>query len=87
MIILYQRTHLTLLTTVMRERVKESKTTINWFKANHLIVNPKKFQPMLVSKRKNTMPVDFTYYNNNVDIKPKNSVKLLGVTLDKKTKF
>ena len=31
---------------------KEFQTTINWLKANHMIVNPNKFQAMLVSKRK-----------------------------------
>ena len=31
---------------------EESQTTKNCLKANHMIVNPKKFQVMLVSKRK-----------------------------------
>ena len=52
-----------------------------------MIVNPKKFQTMLVSKRKNTTPEDLTIIINDVDIKPNNSVKLLGITLDKKLNF
>ena len=56
---------------------EESQTTLNWLKANHMIVNPKKFQAMLVSKRKNTIPNDLTISINDVDIKPNNSVKLL----------
>ena len=66
---------------------KESQTTIDWLKASHMIVNPKEFQAMLVSKRKNTIPEDLTTYINDVDIKPKNSVKLLGITLDNKLNF
>ena len=59
---------------------EESQTTINWLKASHIIVNPKKFQAMLVSKRKNIIPEDLTISINDVDIKPNNSVKLLGIT-------
>ena len=40
--------------------IEGSQTTINWFKANHMIKNPKKFQAMLVSK-KNTIPEDLTF--------------------------
>ena len=42
---------------------------------------------MLVSKRKNTIPEDLTISINDVDIKPNNSVKLLGITLDNKLNF
>ena len=56
-------------------------------KQNHMIVNPNKFQAVLVSKRKNTIPEDLTISINDVDIKPNNSVKLLGITLDNKLNF
>ena len=52
-----------------------------------MIVNPKKFQAMLVSKRKNTIPEDLTVCINDVDIKPKNSFNLLGITSDNKLNF
>ena len=52
-----------------------------------MIVNPKKFQTMLVSKRKNTMPEDLTISINDVDIKPNNWVRLLEITLDSKLNF
>ena len=42
---------------------------------------------MLVSKRKNTIPEDLTISINDVGIKPKNSVKLLELTLDNKLNF
>ena len=63
--------------------IEESQiTTINWLKANNMIVNSNKFQDILVSKRKSTIPEDLTICINDVDIKPKNSVKRLGITLD-----
>ena len=52
-----------------------------------MIVNPKKFQATLVLRRKNTLPEDLTISINDVDIKPNDSVKLLGITLDNKTKL
>ena len=52
-----------------------------------MIVNPKKFQAMLVSKRKNTIPEDLTISINGVEIKANNLVKLLGITLDNKLYF
>ena len=61
-----------------------SQTTLIWLKANYMIVNPKRFQAMLVSKRKNTIPEDLTISIYDVDIKPNNSVKFLGITLDNK---
>ena len=65
----------------------EESQTINWLKTNHMIVNPKKFQAMLVSKRKNIIPEDLTICISDIDIKLKNSVKLLGITLDNKLNF
>ena len=67
--------------------IEESQTSINWLKANHIIVNPKKFQVMSVSTRKNNIPEDLTISVNDANIKPNNSVKLLGITLDNKINF
>ena len=50
--------------------IEESQTTINWLKVNHMIVNSKKLQAMLVLKRKNTIPEDLTININDADIKP-----------------
>ena len=52
-----------------------------------MIVNPKKSQAMLTSNRKNTIPEDLTISIIDVDIKPNNSIKLLGITLDSKLNF
>ena len=42
---------------------------------------------MLVSKRKKILPKDLTDGINDVDIKPKNSFKILGISLDNKLNF
>ena len=50
-------------------------------------LNPIKFQAMLVSKRQNIIPEELTICISDVDIKSKNSVKLLEITLDNKLSF
>ena len=67
--------------------IEESQTTINWIKANHIIVNQKNIKQCSYQKEKNTISEDLTISINNVDIKPKNSVKLLVVTLDNNLNF
>ena len=52
-----------------------------------MIVNPNKFQAMLVSKNKNTISENLTIYINDVDIRPMDSVKLLWITVDNKLNF
>ena len=42
-----------------------------------MIVNPKKIQEMLALKRKSTIMEDLTICINDVDMKPKNSIKFL----------
>ena len=56
--------------------IEETQTSISWLKANHMMVNPKNFEAMLASKRKNTIPEETS-----------NSVKLLEITLDNKVNF
>ena len=55
---------------------KESQTTRTWLKVNHMIVNPKKIQVMLVFKRKTIVTLDLAISSSDVDIKPENSIKL-----------
>ena len=52
-----------------------------------MIVNPKQSQAMLLSKRKDTILQYLTICINDVVIKTKNSVRLLGITLDNKLNF
>ena len=55
---------------------KESKTAVGWFNQNKMIVNPDKFQAMLLEKR-NGNNQSFLQINNQT-IKTTNSVKLLS---------
>ena len=88
MIMPYQRTYMTLtLHLTLGILIEESQTIINLLKANHTIVKSEQSQAILVSKRKNTIPEDLTICINDGDIKQKNLVKLLGITLDNKLNF
>ena len=52
-----------------------------------MIVNPKKFQVMFISKKKNALPRNVKPQINNIEITSQPSVKLLGVTIDNELKF
>ena len=62
--------------------IEESQTTMNCVKDNNMIVNPKKFQTVLVLKTKNTIPEDLNICINDVNMKLQNSVKILRITLN-----
>ena len=64
---------------------KECETAINWFKINNMIVNPDKFQSMIISSNteQSNTPVEI----NGVSLTPKSSVKLLGIEIDNKLNF
>ena len=51
---------------------KENEVAIKWFSDNNMTVNPKKFQAIII---------------NNVEIKSKESVSLLGIEIDNKLNF
>ena len=40
---------------VIENLTHESQETINWLKLNQMIVTPKKFQAMFISKKENTL--------------------------------
>ena len=65
----------------------ESQETIDWLKLNQMIVNPKKFQAMFISKKKNALPRNLKLQINNKEIALQPSVELLGVTIDNELKF
>ena len=62
--------------------IEEYQTTMNCVKDNNMIVNPKKFQTVLVLKTKNTIPEDLNICINDVNMKLQNSVKILRITLN-----
>ena len=64
----------------------ESQAAIEWFKLNEMIVNPEKFQVIVVKKNakmKNYYPLNI----NDLTINSENSVKLLGIETDNKLPF
>ena len=65
---------------------EESKLAVNWFKENMMIVNPDKFQSMILDKKdKNneSLELDICGYK----IRTSESVKLLGIDIDNKLNF
>ena len=64
----------------------ESEIAINWFKNNSMIVNPDKFQLMLLHKSSTQNSVQKLELANN-EIESENMVTLLGVTIDNKLTF
>ena len=65
---------------------KESQAAIDWFVSNEMIVNPDKFQAIVV-KRNNKMKDSYSLNINQEVINSENSVKLLGVEIDNKLSF
>ena len=66
----------------------ESKCSvaIKWFKNNKMIVNPGKFQAIILDKKKNNHTQEIIKIGKN-DVKVKSSVKLLGVQIDSELNF
>ena len=60
----------------------ESKIAIDWFETNKMIVNPSKFQSIIIDKKKQET---FEIGDNVIESSP--SVKLLGVQIDDKLNF
>ena len=64
----------------------ESEIAITWFKENNMIVNPEKFQAIIIKKNKGTMDT-YPLKISNREINSENSVKLLGIEIDNKLNF
>ena len=65
--------------------LKECETAINWFKTNSIIVNPDKFQSIIISSKKDLS--NFVLNINGVESIMEPSVKLLDIETDNKLKF
>ena len=62
---------------------KECETAINWFKTNNVIVNPEKFQSIIISSSKKDLSKPVLNING-VELTMESSVKLLGIEIDNK---
>ena len=67
---------------LIRALEKESETAVEWFDQNKMIVNPDKFQAMLLEKRNENNQLCLKI--NNQTIKTTNCVKLLGINIGSK---
>ena len=64
----------------------DSYVAISWFLSNKMIVNPDKFQALIIDKRKSDHS-NIKLCIDNVIVKSSNTVKLLGVCIDQKLNF
>ena len=60
----------------------ESTEAINWLKQNNMLVNPKKFQVLFLSRNKELITSDILLNINSNSIISSNWVKLLGIKID-----
>ena len=65
---------------------KESNVAIKWFSDNNMIVNPKKFQAIIIN-RPNRSNHNWYLTINNAEIKSNESVTILGIEIDNKLNF
>ena len=65
----------------------ESEVAIKWFEDNNMIVNPDKFQAIILNKHGQLENSNYTLKFNNFEITSKNSVKLLGIEIDDRLSF
>ena len=64
----------------------ESEIAIDWFTKNEMIINPDKFQPVILGKEKSNLTnVPLTIDNQTIKRVP--SVELLGIHLNDKLNF
>ena len=64
----------------------ESNIAIEWFETNKMIVNPSKFQSIIIHKKKQDHTKEIFEIGDKV-IEASPSVKLLGVQIDDKLNF
>ena len=73
--------------TLLKETLQnEAEIAIQWFKDNFMIVNPGKFQAMIIN-RFGKMENKHEMYIDNKKITSEHSVKLLGIEIDNQLKF
>ena len=65
----------------------ESSCAINWFTDNSMIVNPDKFQAILLDRRNSDLHLNENITIDKENIKVVSNVKMLGVHIDSKLSF
>ena len=72
--------------TMLETLKNESESVVNWFRNKNMIVNPDKFQLMLLQKSAKKVIQEKLQINNN-EIESENSVTPLGITIDNRLSF
>jgi hypothetical protein len=76
------------ITELINKLQSESNIAIKWFRDNETIVNPDKFQFMILDKNIKQGPLNLhTLKLDGYEIESKNSVDLLGIEIDDKITF
>ena len=70
----------------MKSLTSESEKAVQWFKENMMIVNPDKFQAIIID-RKNQQNNPTSMKINYININSENGVRLLGSEIDRKLNF
>ena len=65
----------------------ESGCAINWFRDDSMVVNPDKFQAILLDKRNSDLYLNENTAIDKENIKVISNVKMLGVHIDSKLNF
>ena len=66
----------------------ESELAVKWFKDNQMIANPDKFQATILQYSRNPKNCELVKLEiGSTKIETKNTVKLLGITIDNKLNF
>ena len=66
----------------------ESEVAVKWFTENQVIVNPGKFQAMILQNSRNSNNYETVKLKiESAKIETKNTIKLLGITIDNKLNF
>ena len=65
----------------------ESGCAINWYRDNSTIVNPEKFQAILLDKKNSDLHLNENIIIDKENIKVVSNVKILGVHIDSKLNF
>ena len=65
----------------------ESELAVKWFRDNNMIVNPDKFQAIILQKGNNKNKNHKTLAIENIEISTAKTVELLGLTIDNRLNF
>ena len=66
---------------------EESESAVKWLRKSNMIVNPDKFQTIVLQQGNTNNSINITLNIEDITINTLKSVKLLGITIDNKLNF